>query len=313
MLVETFDWDRIRIFRAVAELGSMSAAAEQMGGSVPTISRRISELEHAFRTELILRSTRGVDLTSAGHALLRHANLIADIVSAAHDDVAGSDKPDEGSIHIVTGDGLGPYWIAPRLADFHRLYPRITVRLTISDDVPDLLNNEADISVQCERPTRSDLIARRIGVLHYLCFASEAYLDRHGRPTALTDFGRHRCLIHGGYVRQAEKWAAEADPLRQLVAFALVTNSAAVMLADCVAGGGIAVLPSYIGETHPALVPLDLPRLAPIEFWLTYSERMRRLERGQVVLDWLKQAFAPSSAPWFRQRFVHPRSVTSGA
>ncbi len=304
MLAETFDWDRIRIFRAVAELGSMSAAAERLGGSVPTISRRITELETALRTELLKRSTRGVDLTAAGHMLLRHANVMADIVSAAHDDVSDTDMPDTGPVHLVTGDGIGPYWLAPRLPAFQTAYPGIKLTLTVSEATPDLLNNEADIAIQFERPNRSELIGRRMGVVHYLCFATTPYLERHGHPQTLMDFHGHRCLIHESYVNQSERWTNGIFLARQLISFSLVTNSASAMIAMCLEGGGIAILPSYVGASYPQLVPLDLPEVASIQFWMTYTERIRRLGRGQAVIDWLKSSLDPRDAHWFRETLI---------
>ncbi|MBU2604443.1 MAG: LysR family transcriptional regulator [Alphaproteobacteria bacterium] len=312
MRVDSFDWDRIRIFRAVAELGSMSAAAEKLGGSVPTISRRISELETALRTELVKRSSRGIDLTDAGHMLLRHANLMADIVSAAHDDVCDTDTPNEGPVHLVTGDGLGPYWLARRIPQFLASYPGIELTLSISDRPPDLLNNEADIAIQFEPPNRSELIGRRMGVVHYLCFASRGYLDLHGIPTSLTDFHHHRCLLHEGYVNQSGHWAEDAFLARQLIPFSLITNSSATLIACCQAGGGIAILPSYIGAAYPELVPLALPEMASTQFWMTYTERVRRITRGQVVVEWLRKAFDPTESDWFRANLTRPEFTPAG-
>ena len=306
MLNETFDWDRMRIFRTVAELGSMSAAAEKLGGSVPTISRRISELERALRTELLKRSTKGIDLTEAGRLLLRHANLMADIVSAAHDDVSDTDTPDAGPVHIVTCDALGPYWLAPRQPEFKICHPGVELTLSASDRVPDLLDNEADITIQYEQPTRSELICRRLGVVHYLCFASRDYLDHNGMPTSLSDIHEHSCLLHEGYTHQSSRWANGAELARQLIPFSLVTNCTATLISSCLAGGGIAVLPSYVSTAYPSLIPLPLPTMASIQFWLSYTERIRRLGRGRVAIEWLRQAFDPAESNWFRETLARP-------
>lgn len=306
MLNETFDWDRLRIFRAVAELGSMSAAADKLGGSVPTISRRISELERALRTELLKRSTRGIDLTEAGRLLLRHANLFADIVSAAHDDVSDADAPDAGPVHIMTCDALGPYWLAPLQPEFRMRHPGVELTLSTSNRVPDLLENEADIAIQYEQPKRSELICRRMGVVHYLCFASQDYLAQNGVPASLSDFHEHGCLLHEGYVHQSSRWADGAELARRLIPFSLVTNCTATLISSCLAGGGVAVLPSYVAAAYPALVPLPLPAMASIQFWLSYTERIRRLGRGQVVIEWLRQAFDPAESDWFRESLVRP-------
>jgi DNA-binding transcriptional LysR family regulator len=238
--------------------------------------------------------------------LLRHANLMADIVSAAHDDVSDTDTPNEGPLHLVTGDGLGPYWMARRIPQFLASYPGIELTLSISDRPPDPLNNAADIAIQFEPPNRSEWISRRMGVVHYLCFASRGYLDLHGIPTSLTDFHHHRRLLHEGYVNQSGHWAKEAFLARQLIPFSLMTNSTAPLIACCQAGGGIAVLPSYIGAAYPDLVPLALPEMASIQFWMTYTKRVRRITHGQVVVEWLRKAFDPTESDWFRANLTRP-------
>ena len=148
-----------------------------------------------------------------------------------------------------------------------------------------------------------------MGVVHYLCFASRDYLDLHGTPASLTDFHHHRCLLHEGYVNQSERWADGAFLARQLIPFSLITNSSAALIACCRAAGGIAILPSYIGAAHPELVPLDLPEVASVQFWMTYTERVRRIPRGQVVVDWLRQAFDPAESDWFRAKLTRPNST----
>jgi DNA-binding transcriptional LysR family regulator len=296
----------------IKRLEPSTVAAEKLGGSGPTISRRISELETALRTELVKRSSRGIDLTDAGRILLRHANLMADIVSAAHDDVYDSDTANDGPVHLVTGDGLGPYWLARRIPQFLASYPGIELTLSVSNHPPDLLNNEADIAIQFEPPSRSELIGRRMGVVHYLCFASRDYLDLHGAPASLTDFHHHRCLLHEGYVNQSERWAEGAFLARQLIPFSLNTNSSATLIACCQAGGGIAILPSYIGAAYPELVPLALPEMASIQFWMAYTERVRRIPRGQVVVEWLRKAFDPAESDWFRANLTRPEFTPAG-
>jgi DNA-binding transcriptional LysR family regulator len=97
-----------------------------------------------------------------------------------------------------------------------------------------------------------------------------------------------------------------------MIDYALVTNSAATMIEVCAAGGGIAVLPSYIGEIDKRLKPLDLPEVAPIQFWLTYTERVRRLPQGQAVLDWLWTIFDERKIAWFREAFVHQSQIKKG-
>ncbi len=306
------NWDLLRVFKIVAEAGSMSAAAARLGESAPTISRRISDLEQDLNAELLKRTTRGVELTDAGRLLLRHANTIADAMDAIEMEVSDHDTPVEGKIHIATGDGLGPYWIARHLHEFYRLHPKIEIVLSVSDQLSTEAIEEADITIQFEEPKRHDLIVRKLGVLHYLCFASQPYLDVYGEPKSLFEFAQHRTLMHSGYIHQLDRWAPKTSDLKRLIDFALVTNSAAAMISVCETGGGIAVLPSYLSTVSPRLIPLNLPEIAPIQFWMTYTERVRRLPRGKAVLDWLRNIFHPDTSPWFREVFVHPSMLEEG-
>lgn len=304
------DWDKLRVFRVVAEMGSMNAAASRLGESSPTISRKIDELERSLNSALLTRSTRGVELTEAGKAVVRYADAMADAAEAIHTEVSDTNQPAEGAIRLVTSDGLGAHWIAPRLPRFHLENPKIQLQLTISDDVPDFFDGGADIAVQFTEPKQQDLISRKLGVLHYMCFASREYLDTYGEPASMFEFNNHRCIFHTGYVQQIERWAPKSNEFRKLLEFALTTNSGAVMMAVCSGGGGIAALPSYVTSLNPDLVALDMGEVAPVRFWLTYTERTRRLPRGQVVIDWLRSIFDPRQTVWFRDKFVHPNKLT---
>jgi DNA-binding transcriptional LysR family regulator len=310
MNIDTLDWDRLRVFRVVAELGSMNAAATRLGESTPTISRKIDELERSLGgVELLVRSTRGVTLTDAGKLALRHAESMADAADALRNDVQAHEPKAEGAITLVTGDGVGAHWIAPRIPDFQRQNPGIRLQLIISDEPNDLHHEEADICVQFQEPQRPDLIVRRLGVLHYMAFASRDYLNENGVPGSLFDFRHHRCIFHTGYVKQIERWAPKTAEFRRMMAFALVTNSGAVMLNACANGSGIAIAPSYAVDIDSRLVPLNIGEMAPIQFWVTYSERTRRLPQGQVVVDWIRQIFDPRQVEWFRDKFEHPKQV----
>ena len=304
--MDRFDWDKLRVFRAVATSGSISGAARELGESPPTVSRKIDDLENQLNAVLLNRSTKGINLTEAGQQTLAHAEAMADAAIALRRDVSDTEKPTEGTIKLITGDGLGAHWIAPRLPEFQRAFPKIQLELSVSDKVPDLLNNEADIAIQFTEPRQSDLIARKLGTLHYMCFASRQYLETYGEPASIFDFHKHRCIFHHGYVNQLKRWPDKTPELSKILDYALITNSGSVMLSVCSAGGGIAILPSYVADLDLDLVPLSIPEVAPISFWLSYTERVRRLPRGQVVLDWLRDIFEPRAHKWFRSTFAPP-------
>ncbi len=112
------DWDKLRVFKAVAEIGSMTSAAARLKESPPTVSRKIDELEEFLNSKLFTRSTRGVELTETGKVVLRYAQLMEDAANEVLSQAIGKSSGLEGRIRIGTGDGVGPYWIAPRLKEF---------------------------------------------------------------------------------------------------------------------------------------------------------------------------------------------------
>lgn len=308
MSIDRLDWDTLRVFRVVAELSSMSGAAARLGESPPTISRKIDDLEDKLGAKVFVRSPRGVELTRAGKNVLAHVHKMADLAEALHRDTAGAGETVTGPITISTGDGLGPYWIAPRLFQFHRQHPRVQVRMTVSETTPDLHEEEADIAITFVQPRQQDeLIAHKLGVQHYVGFASQKYLDEFGKPDSIFDYYKHRCILHTAYVNQVERWAPRMVELRKMVDFAFLTNSGTAIAESCAKGGGIGILPSYMSVIDPRLVPLELPELAPIRFWITYTERVRRLPQGKLVIDWLRKQFELPEAIWFADDFVHPR------
>ena len=256
------DWDKLRVFKVVAELGSMSAAAAKLKESAPTVGRKIADLEETLSARLLKRSTRGVELTHAGKLALGHIKSMTEASEAIISDVSDDGILAEGPISIATGDGVGPFWLAPRLSKFHMTYPNIQVKLDIGEHSGNFSEGETDISICFKRPKRPDLIVRQLGTVHYMCFASRDYLDTYGQPSSIFQFNEHRCLIHKNYVEQVENWAPKTAELRNMLDFAFVTNSGAALLQSCLNGGGIALMPSYISSVDPRLVALDNSELS---------------------------------------------------
>ncbi len=306
---DQLDWDKLRVFRIVAELSSMSAASARLGESPPTIGRKIDDLEACLGVQLLVRSTRGVELTEAGKSVLRCAHKMADAADFVQLEAAGHTAKIEGPITISTGDGIGPYWLGPRIAKFQKENPLINLKLVVKEEPHDVLDGETDIAIQLTEPKNVDVVARRLGVVHYMTFASESYLKEHGAPGSLFEYYKHRCLLHSSYVQQVDRWAPRVSELRRMIDFAMVTNSGTLIAQTCLAGGGLAILPSFIAPTFPGLVPLDLPEVAPVQFWMCYSGTVSRLPRGRLVIDWIRSIFDTPDAVWFRDEFVHPHEM----
>lgn len=311
MTAERLDWDTLRVFRVVAELCSMSGAAARLGESPPTISRKIDELETKIGAQLFVRSTRGVELTEAGKVVLRYAHQMAEAANALRDEAGAQRAPVEGRITLSTGDGIGPYWLAPRLHEFQNMNPRIQIRMIVNDEPADVTNGDADLALHFSEPKSHELLTHKLGVQHYIGFASRDYFRDRKPPESLFEYYKYRCLMHSTYVNQVERWAPKVSELRRMIDYAFVSNSGTALIQSCAAGGGVAILPSFVAAIDNRIVPLDLPEIAPIQFWLVYTERFRRRPEGQLFVEWLRKRFERDDAMWFREEFVHPREVFS--
>ena len=203
------DWDKLRVFKVVAEIGSMTAAAARLKESPPTVSRKIDELEQFLSSKLFSRSTRGMELTETGKTVLRYARQMEEAANEVLSKATGKSGGMEGIIRIGTGDGVGPYWIAPRLAEFQKDHPHAQVRMHVQEDEPDLLNGEVDIAIQFSESREPEIISHKLGTLHYIGFASQDYLDAQPTlPSSLFEYYQYRCILHESYVRQVERFAA---------------------------------------------------------------------------------------------------------
>ena len=309
LLSERFNWDRLRVFRLVADAKSMTKAARALGESTPTDSRRINDLERELGTKLFLRSKRGVELTPAGQRLKEVVLQMQGLVDTVGDQIAHDDISAQGAIKIKASDGIGPYWIARHLPHFHQKLPNVQIELDVGMAEHEVVDREADLAIVFEQPTHPEIISQPLGTLHYICYASKDYIAKHGQPTNLYEFKKHKLLMHTDYVHQVERWSSYVKQVKEAIDYSTITNSSTALKTLCEYGGGIAVLPTYVSLIAPDLVPLALPPAAPIQFWITYTERVRRSPAGMVALDWLLSIFNSADYPHFGDDFVHPDHV----
>ncbi|WP_156807813.1 LysR family transcriptional regulator [Henriciella marina] len=300
------DWDKLRVFGVVAELKSFTAAAKRLGESTPTVSRKIDELEKMLRCDLFTRTTKGVELTEAGWQVVKRTHSMGDQANEIINTLSGIDKDGGGSLRLAGQDGVASHWITKFIPEFQAENELIDLDIQILDHEIDLIASESDLSITFTEPRHRDIMAIRLGVLHYMFFSTETYLKGRAVPESLYDLRGHDVLIHDAYSHQIERWSTRAVDLKKALRFKLHTNSGTVLKEICASGGGIAVMPSYVIDIDDRLVALDLPEVAPIQFWLTYSPRIQRLSRGRALIDWLRKQFSSDRSPWFQETFVNP-------
>ena len=171
------DWDRVRVFRGVAEAGSFTRAAESLGLSQSAISRQISALEEDLRTPLFHRHARGLVLTEQGEILLEAAQEIADSIATVETRLDEAKDHPAGHLRINTTVGFGSVWLTAHLRDFLDLYPEITVSLLVIDTELDLSMREADVAIRLTPPRQPDLIQKRLMTVHTHLYAAPEYLE----------------------------------------------------------------------------------------------------------------------------------------
>ncbi len=284
------DWTTLRDFLAVAEAGSLSAAARRLGVSQPTLTRRIAALEDRFQTQLFHRTTRGLELTEAGESILEPARHMEQDAQAVELAVSGRDRALAGAVRITATEMLGSEWLTPELASFHRQHPAIEIQVLIDNANLDLLRREADIALRLGRPRQADLVGRKVGRLVFGLYAARDYLDRAGRPTRGDDLERHDCVAFDDALRHR----GPGSWLEDLVARGRIVyraNSVRAQLAAIRAGFGVGGHSSVFADPLPELARV-LPDLGlELELWLVTHAGLRRSARIRAVFDHLAERF----------------------
>ncbi len=286
------DWDKLRIFLAVAEAGSFTRAGDTLNLSQSAVSRQIGGLEESLSVPLFHRHARGLILTEQGEELLRVAREVSARLAMAEAVISESKGRPKGLLKITATVALGSTWLTPRMTEFIDLYPEITPHMLLSEDDLDLGMREADVAIRLTPPTHPDLIRRHLMTVHQHIYASPRYIERFGEPRDPADLAEHRLIVYGDEFRAPvpdSNWLLEvgAAPGHERRPVMTVNNISA--MARAVEGGlGIAALPDYMFHESERLVRL----LAEIEgpsadAYFVYPEELRNSKRISVFRDFL--------------------------
>jgi DNA-binding transcriptional LysR family regulator len=305
------NWDLVRIFLEVARIGSFRAAAEQLNMSANFLSKRISLLESAYKTTLMTRHVDGIRLTREGLQVLEAAKRMEE-ASFGLDCALNQATPSlSGEVRIAVTEGLGTFWLAPRLVEFQRAYPGLLVDLKCEMRSADVMRLEADLAVQLEHPTQPDLKRIKIGRLHIMPFVSPSYVEVYGMPKSADDIRQnHRVVIQDAEQTKGkeiyEKYAAGRE---QLGFVAMRNNVSTAHLWSIAKGAGIGWLPTYVPALGDPLIPLDIGVQFELDIWLAYHPDAKKIARVRQLIEWTVQSFDGRKYPWFSDEFVHPKDL----
>ena len=283
------DWDKLRIFHAVADAGSLTHAGETLNLSQSAVSRQIRALEESLDTTLFHRHARGLILTEQGELLFDATRTMAQRLDAATARIRDSEDEVFGELRVTTTTAFGTLWLAPRLSSLFARYPELRIDLMLEERVLDLPMREADVAIRMKEPSQADLIRKRLMSVRIALYASPTYLARAGTPATLADLAMHRLVCQNPTTPQAAASAAMVQMLLgHTIRSTLTVNTYFGVLQAVLGDAGIGVLPDYITRDAPDLVRV-LPEVESNEVpvFLAYPEELRHSKRVAAFRDFV--------------------------
>ena len=290
-------WTEMALFVQVAETGSLSRAAEELGLSNAAASRHLAALEERLGARLVERNTRRLYLTEPGQEFLRRSKALLADLDEAESAVNASTLNPTGTLRVTASLSFSMQHIAPLLPEYTRRYPNVTVHVETANRYLDLIDNNIDVAVRTrEAEPDSNITIRRLAETRRILTASPGYIGRLGRPKTVDDLARHQLLIYT-YANNPHELRFSGDgettilPVKGLVE----SNDGQVLRAAALEGLGILVQPTYIvyedivaGRLVPLLDAWDLPRLT---INLAYPSRKHLTAKVRTFIDFLAEHF----------------------
>lgn len=289
------DWDKLRIFHAVAEAGSFTHAGEVLNLSQSAVSRQISTLEESLGVSLFHRHARGLLLTEQGELLQKAAKEIFGKLSMIEGQLLDSKQLPEGPLRITTTEFIGSTWLSPRLKELNERHPNIQLSLLLDDRILNLSMREADAAIRLYKPEQQDLIQRQLTTIHFHIYGSKDYLTKNGAPETPKELKEHTLI---GYPENSPAPFADLNWLFRLGGIdpeqgnnLLMINSMYAIHQAVESGAGLAALPDYLADDNLEIVLPDHQPKA-VEVYFVYPEERRHSQRIAIFRDFLLEHVA---------------------
>ncbi len=285
------DWDKLRIFHAVADAGSLTHAGDRLHLSQSAVSRQIRALEEALNTTLFHRHARGLILTEQGELLFDATKSMNKRLESASARIRDSEEEVFGELRVTTTIGFGTLWLAPRLPKLYAKYPELKIDLMLEERVLDLPMREADVAIRMKEPSQADLIRKKLMSITMQLYASREYVAAHGAMSEMSDIAQHRLICQSPSTPQV---AAGGTLVAELMTYdipsLLTVNNYFGVLQGVINGLGVGVLPDYVTEGFPDLVRV-LPDIGSNEVpvFLAYPEELRSSKRISAFRDFVQE------------------------
>ena len=284
------DWEKLRIFHAVADAGSLTHAGDTLHLSQSAVSRQIRALEESLNTVLFHRHARGLILTEQGELLFDATKTMNKRIDAAAARIRDSEEEVFGELRVTTTTGIGTIWLAPRLYKLYETYPDLKIDLMMEERVLDLPMREADVAIRMKEPSQADLIRKRLMFVRIGLYATREYIARHGAPETLDDMKNHRLIFQNPRSPQV---LAGQNLVRELMTYeigsTLTVNNYFGVLQAAIHNLGIGMLPDYVTHAIDTMVRV-LPDVESMEVpvYLAYPEELRHSKRIEAFRDFVE-------------------------
>ena len=284
------DWDKLRIFHAVADAGSLTHAGDKLNLSQSAVSRQVRALEESLNATLFHRHARGLILTEQGELLFDATSAMSRRLDTASARIRDSEEEVFGELRVTTTTGFGTLWLAPRLRKLYEKYPDLKVDLMLEERVLDLPMREADVAIRMKEPSQADLIRKKLMMIRMHLYATPDYLANNAAPQEIEDIKSHRLICQN---TNSDQVGAGRSLVQHLlthdVRSLLTVNNYFGVLQGVLQDLGIGVLPNYVTQEFPDLVQV-LPELtsADVPVFLAYPEELRQSKRVSAFKDFVQ-------------------------
>ena len=286
------DWDKLKIFHAVAEAGSFTNATINLNLSQSAISRQIQSLENDLKVQLFERHARGLTLTEKGEYLFKTAHDVISKLKDVETTLGDQKNKPTGKLTITTVRSFGTHWLTPRIQEFMRLNPEIEIELIFDDKELDLSTRQADIGIFMRRPKQLSYIQKKLVDIKYYIYGSNRYLEKFGMPKNISDLSKHKFISFGRGAPSpvynpdwALKLGTRDGKKRKTI---MKVNSVMGLLLAVETGVGLAALPEYLVSNSSNVIKVLPNSEGPItEAHFVYPQSLKNTARIQAFRNFL--------------------------
>ena len=286
------DWDKLKIFHAVAEAGSFTKATINLNLSQSAISRQIQSLEHNLKVQLFERHARGLTLTENGGYLFKTAHDVISKLKEVETTLGDQKNKPSGKLSVTTVVSFGTTWLTPRIQEFMELNPEMEIELIFDDKELDLSLRQADIGIWMRKPKQLNYIQKKIMNINYHIYGSVKYLEKNGYPKSISDLNNHKFISYGKGTPSPvfnPDWALKLGTKDQKKRKPVMkVNSVYGLVLAVQSGVGLAALPDYMTVSVPNIIKV-LPHIEgpKTEAHFVYPQSLRNVARIQAFRNFL--------------------------